>query len=606
MRQVSLKKIFEGLQEKDNFVFLETKRVIGPDCRSYLFSEPAEVIYCTNFREVKKSLEAVEKFLKKGYFAAGYICYEAGCAFEDNLPYRDYGFMPVLWFGIYKKPALILDHRKEIFDDDVTTGNYSISSLKPGVTEKEYTAAINKIKHYIEKGDTYQVNYTFKLKFDFTGSVFDLYAQLREKQSVSYSGIIKSTGKYILSFSPELFFRREGRSILVKPMKGTAERGRYAGEDEKNRVQLSLCAKNRSENVMIVDLLRNDIGKVSETSSVLTTRLFEVERYESLFQMTSTVKGKIQKKVSLCGLLGSIFPSGSVTGAPKIRTMQIINELEKESRMIYTGSIGFFSPCNKAVFNVAIRTLLIDEQSGKGEMGIGSGIVYDSVPEAEYAECILKSDFLTKAAKRFDLIETILWEPVKGYTLLSFHLQRLAESSSFFRFAYEEKNVVRKLYRESRKFAPDKKYRVRLLLKKNGNVSIEHKPLIENGNEKQIAVSDKKVSSSNVFLFHKTTCRDLYDKEYKKFKDRGYFDVVFLNEKNELTEGAISNLFIRKNGVYYTPPLDCGLLNGVYRRYLLSLPGFPAKEKILYRRDIETADEIYLTNAVRGINKVNI
>jgi para-aminobenzoate synthetase / 4-amino-4-deoxychorismate lyase len=603
MRKISLKKILNDIPRVKDFVFLQTSRFDEYNRYSYLFSHPLEIISCRNLSGIEPSLDKVEKMLNKGFFAAGFISYESGFAFEPVFWQEKYYDFPLLWFGIFEKPV-IFDHRYMKFEESTVSCDYGIGPIKADTSEKEYIDSIEKIKRHIEKGHTYQVNRTLKLNFSFKGHPQDIYSGLRKKQSVSYSALVKSGKKYILSFSPELFFRKKKNIILVKPMKGTIERGRFLAEDDENSDALYNCPKNRSENLMILDLLRNDLGKICKPGTVKTRKFFEIEKYESLFQMTSTIEGMARPEVSLFGLFKSLFPSGSVTGAPKIRTMQIINEIEKSDRRIYTGSIGFITPKKDFVFNVAIRTLLLDLDSGKGEMGIGSGIVYDSDPKNEYEECLLKAKFLTETQKSFKLIETILWEPVKGYPLLRLHMQRLSESAEYFGYKYKKDNVIKALNNASEGFNGKQKYRVRLLLDKNGATEISHSALDLKDMDKLITLSSKAVDSSGKWLYHKTTNRALYDSEYSKYKKMGFFDVIFKNEKGQITEGAVSNIFIEKKGIYYTPPIKCGVLNGVYRRHLLHDKKFKIREEILYPEDLLKADSIITTNAVRGIVKV--
>jgi len=321
--------------------------------------------------------------------------------------------------------------------------------------------------------------------------------------------------------------------------------------------------------------------------------------------MTSTVESKVRAGVSLYELFKATFPSGSVTGAPKISSMKIIDELEKSPRRIYTGSIGFLAPNGESAFNVAIRTLLIDAKKKKGEMGIGSGIVYDSDPKREYDECMLKSKFLTQKTKDFSLIETLLWESNKGYPLLKFHLERLSESSKYFDYKYSKKSVAAFLGKISKSFGNDS-YRVRLLLDKNGGINTSY-VIVKRSDDLRLGIfSDKKTNSRNRFLFHKTTNRNMYDKEHKEYRKQGFFDVIFQNEKNEVTEGAISNIIIKKGNMYYTPPVECGLLNGVYRRYLISEKTLNIKERVLSVEDIKTAEKIILTNAIQGMVPVKL
>lgn len=605
MQRVPLNRLLTGASEDDCFVFFDTSRTGTRDKKSYLFRNPSKIISCLNPSGIKRSMDKVETLVKKGYFAAGFLSYEAGFALEDALNRKQPDGFPLLWFGLFKRPETF-NHPGAVFNDDKSGNNYRVKGLKADISKREYVSSIHRIKDSIRKGDTYQINYTFRLNFSFSGSITDLYLSLRRKQSVPYSALIKLGGRYILSFSPELFFRRDGALMQVKPMKGTISRGRLPKEDAGNAKSLRLCPKNRSENIMIVDLLRNDLSRISRKGTVKTKSFFDIEKYESLFQMTSTVESKLRKGVPLYGIFKALFPSGSVTGAPKISSMKIIDKLEKSPRRVYTGGIGFLAPSEKAVFNVAIRTLSIDTGKEKAEMGIGSGIVYDSDAGQEYDECILKAKFLTGKDKDFSLIETILWEPGRGYRLLKFHMIRLSESAGYFDFRYDKKRVMKTLKRLAQSFNGKDSCRVRLLLERAGGVSASNSPLKKNSRRGLIAISSKTVDSRDPFLFHKTTNRRLYDTEHKLYKDKGFFDVIFRNERGEVTEGAISNIFIKKKNTYYTPPLECGLLNGVYRRYLISDKRLRIKEKILYADDIKTADRIILTNAVRGMVTVSL
>ena len=599
------------LEKEKDCVFLETARPDEQNFLSYVFLKPKRVISTFKIEEIETSLAELNKALKKGYYAAGFLSYEAGEAFEATLRHRRcYGF-PLLWFGIYKEP-LIYDHRKARFIKKVVLPknykqkSYTIKNIRPNVSRSSYIKAIAKIKALIAKGFTYQVNYTFKLKFLFSGSPQGLYLELRDKQAVAYSSLVK-TGRYcVLSFSPELFFMKNRGVILARPMKGTASRGKDLKEDTEIAQQLKNSLKNRSENVMIVDLLRNDLGRVSSTGSVTVPRLFNVEKHETLFQMTSDIESRLKVRNLAFDIFRHIFPSGSVTGAPKIKTMQIIKQLEKEPRNVYTGGIGFFSPENLGVFNVAIRTLLIDTRARSGEMGVGSGIIYDSDSRSEYAECRLKADFLVKKAKKFKLIETMLWQPCKGYLFLDLHLKRLENSAKYFNFAHNKESILKALQKLQKSFNRHA-YRIRLLLEKNGNIGLESS-LLKLSPEKtpKIYLSTRKTHSENPFLYHKTTNRKVYDAEYKRSKALGFYDVIFANQKGEITEGAISNIFIRKNAKFYTPPKSCGLLDGVYRKYLLSLRKHVVKEKVLFKKDLLDAEEIYLSNSVRGLVRVRL
>ncbi len=588
---------------KKNFVLLETNRFDKDNHRSFLFSNPAKIISCGKLSDVKNALCEIEDYVSKGYYAAGFISYEAGFSFEESLEGLkvDPDF-PLLWFGIYKRPRMI-DHKEKMTLLRHGKTPYSIENLRPNISKKKYITDIEKIKDFIRRGETYQVNYTFRYRFDFKGSAHSLYEELKKKQSVSYSSLIKTDRFSIVSLSPELFFRKHKDRIEVKPMKGTIDRGKDLDGDREHVEELGHSLKNRSENLMIVDLLRNDLGRISRPGTVATKKLFEVERYETLFQMISIVKAVLKKRVSIYDLLKAIFPSGSVTGAPKISTMKIINSLERELRRVYTGSIGFFSPEGDAVFNVAIRTVLIDNKRGTGEMGIGSGIVYDSDPDKEFDECRLKADFITSKVKDLRLIETILWRPKDGYFFLRAHLKRISLSAEYFNFKFDKICAAKALRDMEKRFSKNSNYRVRLLLDRNGKMELTFSSVSKNKKPERIRFSSKKVCSNDTFLYHKTTNRNLYNEECKRWNEKGYFDIIFTNEKNQITEGTISNIIIKKGRFYYTPPVNCGLLDGVYRRSLLVKKGFPLIEKVLYKKDLCKADRIYMVNSVRGMVK---
>ena len=597
------------MKEKD-FVFLETARPDAENYLSYLFIRPEKIISTFKIDEIKDCFTELNQALKEGYYTAGFLSYEAGEAFEERLRHKQTYDFPLLWFGVYKQP-LIYNHRREKSQKPSPVfggkpGSYLLKNIRANISRQTYIKAIARIKDLIARGLTYQVNYTFKLKFAFSGSPSALYLDLRNNQHVSYSALIKAGSYSILSISPELFFRKKGRTILARPMKGTARRGKTKEQDCQIAAELKNCRKNCSENLMIVDLLRNDLGRISTTGSVRVRRLFNVERYETLLQMTSDIKSRLKTSDLAFDIFSHIFPSGSVTGAPKIKTMEIIRQLEKEPRNIYTGAVGFFSPENSGVFNVAIRTILIDNKNKAGEMGVGSGIVYDSDAKSEFAECRLKADFLVKRPENFQLIETMLWQPETGYLLLAEHLNRLENSAGYFNFLYQKKDILAALKGLSSRFR-QKPYKVRLLLDREGRIKLEPLGLKPAQDQSpKVYCSIKRTDSGNPFLYHKTTNRKSYDHEYKRCKQRGFYDVIFSNEKGQITEGAISNVFIKKNGTLFTPPADCGLLDGVYRRYLLGSKNYIIKEKPLFKKDLKSAEEVYVSNSVRGLVRVHL
>jgi len=603
--------ILSFLNQKQIFVFLESSKQDKDNHLSYIFTEPIKIIQTHDIRKIKSCFTQIELAKKKGHYTSGFISYEAGLIKNKNLQCLPPSKMPLIWMGVFKDP-IIFNHKKNKFinhshisllkNQEFFNQKYKLSNLKIDISSKDYVRNIKKIKQFIESGETYQVNYTTKYKFDFKGSTIALYKQLRNNQNISYGALIRIPELEIVSLSPELFFRQDKNQLMVKPMKGTAIRGVNIKEDIKNRTVLAKDIKNQAENLMIVDLLRNDLGKVSKISSVKVKKLFEVETYKTLLQMTSTITSELKPKTPLFKIFKSLFPCGSITGAPKIKTMEIINKLENKPRGIYTGAIGFFAPNNKAIFNVAIRTITL--KNNKGEMGIGSGITYDSDPIAEYKECKLKAKFLTMPD--FKLIETMLWDNKQKLPLLENHMRRLRQSAKFFNFSLNKKIILEDLNNLTKTLNPKHHYKIRLLLSANSDITLDSSVLLKSKlipNQK-IALSKKKTQSSNIFLYHKTTNRILYNYEYMKYSKLGFFDVIFCNEKNQITEGSISNIFIKKNGIYYTPPIKCGMLPGIFRQNFIQKN--KVKEKILFLADLKTAETIYCTNAIRGMIKVKL
>jgi para-aminobenzoate synthetase/4-amino-4-deoxychorismate lyase len=358
--------------------------------RSFYFADCVEEISATKHEQIVPALRRVEAAVQTGLHAAGFLSYEAAPAFEPNLRVKDATEFPLLWFGLFK------ERREIVAGKFFRNGKLELSDWESSIGETGYCQAVEQIRKHIAAGDTYQVNFTFRLRAHFRGDDLALYHRLCRSQRAGYCAYI-DLGRYrLLSASPELFFKWHNRNLTTRPMKGTRPRGRTTAEDRRYAEELQISAKERAENLMIVDLLRNDMGRISEFGSVQVPKLFEVERYETVLQMTSTITSRLLPQAGLVEILQALFPSGSVTGAPKIRTMKILDGLEDSPRQIYTGCIGFVSPGPEAVFNVAIRTLLLDTQTGVAELGVGSGITYDSSAESEYRECLLKAQFLSQ------------------------------------------------------------------------------------------------------------------------------------------------------------------------------------------------------------------
>ncbi|HNQ35140.1 MAG TPA: aminodeoxychorismate synthase component I [bacterium] len=594
---------------RKNFVLLEDLRPGRGRRRRLLFHDPVEIVRAEEPAAVPAALEKLQEALKQGFYVAGHLDYEAGYGldpfWEKRPKNRAAAGRPLLWFGVYRKPDTCPNPADSRFP--IPSRPFYLGPLKLDTGWKEYARRAARVKEYIARGDVYQVNYTCRYRFDFRGDPLDLYRALHSRQSAGYAAFIRQGRLSILSLSPELFISLRGGLIVTRPMKGTAGRGRSPAEDAARVRRLAASSKERAENLMIVDLLRNDLGRICRTGSVRVTGLYEIESYETLHQMTSTIEGRL-KRVDLPRIFAALFPCGSVTGAPKLRAMEIIAEIEKSPRGPYCGAIGWLGPGGRGLFNVAIRTLVIED--GRGEMGVGGGLTWNSRPAAEYRECRLKGDFLesvqAKSTARFRLLETLRWQG-RTYLYRREHLARLKNSAAFFGFQCDLGKVNRALDAFAGRLEGGE-YRVRLLLNRAGRIKIEAARLKETDAApglSRAAFYPAPVNSQNPFLYHKTTRRRLYNRAHRLATDRGLFDFIFKNERGELTEGAITNLFIEKNGRFFTPPAACGLLNGIWRREFLAAHP-TASERILHPEDLAAADAVYLGNSVRGAVRIEL
>ncbi len=587
------------------FVLLETSRFDKNNKQSLVFNSFVNTVVFRPHDDINDFFDEIDSYRRKGYWLAGYFSYEFGymleeklaCCIDDNLS------LPLAWLGAFNPPIIIQHNKSTSYArwPELNTG-YTINNIKTDITEKEYMSAVKRIKKYIEAGDTYQVNFTFNLNFDFQGDVRNLYSDLRKSQPTSYMAYINTGNDTILSFSPELFLSLKQGKITTRPMKGTMPRGRFVQEDNTNQNILRNSAKNKAENLMIVDLLRNDLGRVARTGTVDVSKLFSIEKYPSIFQMTSTIHACIEKNKTFKNIIDSLFPCGSVTGAPKIRTMQIIRELEKNPRGVYCGAIGYLSPYKDACFNVAIRTVHIDNHN-RGKLGIGGGIVYDSVDKQEYDEALLKSHFLTRKVPEFSLVETIRFSR-EGYYLLDLHMARLKDSCRYFSIPFCYKEIQKRLCDLECRLNRDTVYRVRLLVSADGNIQLQYEILNDIELPVTMQLSSKKILSDDIYVYHKTTHREFLDKARQDAIKKGMGEVIFTNMKGELTEGSFTNIFLLQKGMLYTPSLQCGLLRGVLREHLLQ--NNLAKEKILYPADINTSGKVFIGNSVRGLMEATV
>lgn len=559
----------------------------GGRSRWLRFQHPVSVLQAEGLEQVPNSLAAVESATEEGLYAAGFLTYEAAPAFDPAFVTRQRGSLPLVWFGLFETVEEIdLDPQEQ-------GGIFTLSDWQPSVGVEQYREAVDQIRQWIARGDTYQVNYTFRLWANFDGDPWGFFHALCRVQRAGYCAYV-DIGRHVLcSASPELFFSLSASRILARPMKGTAPRGLTLEEDDRQASWLKRSQKNRAENVMVVDMVRNDLGRIAHPGTVRVTGLFDIERYDSLYQMTSTVEARAD--APLGQIFRALFPCASITGAPKVRTMELITELEGEPRGIYTGAIGFVGPERQAQFNVAIRTVHIDRRSGWAEYGTGGGIVWDSVAEEEYRECASKSLVLTERRPEFSLLETLLWMPDQGYQLLERHVERLAASAHYFDFPVDLEYLSRRLAVLASTLPPEP-HRVRLLLSPRGGVRLEAEP--EKGRKRawRVALAKEPIDRSNRFLFHKTTFRQIYDQAHADFLE--YDDVLLWNLEGELTESTLANLVVRMGHELLTPPVECGLLPGTLRAELLAR-GWIRERKML-KEKLAAADAIYLINSVRG------
>lgn len=565
-----------------------------------VFLSPLKVFQTVDLGQVNSLLSMIEQETKNGHYAAGFISYEAAPAFDEAHAVKERSDFPLLWFGIYENPLPTFNY--DIADELDFSQVISI----PELTKDEYVQSVKKIEKYILDGDIYQANFTFRSQLTL-GDVnpFQLFLSLLRSHPVPYSAYVNTGEHELVSLSPELFLERTGKVICSKPMKGTAHRQLSAKEDFAAALGLSLDSKNRAENIMIVDMVRNDLGRICEMGSVKTAPIFHVDTYNTVHQMISCVKGELPKDIRFSDILKATFPAASITGAPKIRAMQIIEELEHSPRKAYTGSIGCLTPTDDFCFNVAIRTLLFSDQGT--ELGIGSGIVADSKPLDEWQESLLKSTFISRKLPDFQMLETILWTSDAGFFYLNEHLQRLRSSHQYFNWPWDEGNIVGTLQEKLQRFVEGNIAIVRLLTSPNGDVRVEVFPLSQlgwNTDVLKIKIASKKTDSKDLFLYHKTTNREFYSKQFKLARKEGFDEVIFTNEKDEITEGAISNIFIREGDNWFTPPISCGLLPGIWRA--MKIAELNADERVLKITDLQKADEIIIGNSVRDVGTGNI
>jgi para-aminobenzoate synthetase/4-amino-4-deoxychorismate lyase len=560
-----------------------------------VFERPRQVIEALRLEDVRPAMAEAEAARARGHWVGGFVAYEAAAAFDPALTTRTPGNLPLVWFGVFDAPSTPSPDGSPAGPAPATAGAPTVD-WTADVTREEYDAAIARVRDAIQAGDSYQTNYTFRLRSRLdVASLAGRYDALRRAQRAPYAAHLDIGRWQILSLSPELFFRLDGRTVTTRPMKGTIARGRFPEEDAGRAATLQASTKNRAENVMIVDLMRNDVGRMAEVGSIVVPALFEIERYPSVFQMTSTITGRVRPAAAVTDLFTALFPAGSITGAPKTSSMRLITEIERAPRGVYCGAVGVLAPDGDAVFNVAIRTAVVDTTTGEVEYGVGGGITWDSLPGDEYAEALSKAGFLD-APPVFSLLETMRLEG-GGVIRLERHLRRLERSAGYFGIPFDAAHVTSVLDEHLREH-PGGSRRARLLLAPHGVATVDSEPFTPGAAGAPpvpVALARSPVSSQDRFLFHKTTHRAIYDRQ--RAASESVFDVLLWNERGEITEFTIGNVVVELDGRRYTPPVDCGLLAGTFREELLDAGA--VAERVIKIGDLKRASRVWLVNSLR-------
>ena len=587
----------KAMKRGSPFVFLDDAKP-GTE-RQILYAEPERIISATDPAELVSAFREIDSAVRDGFHVAGYFSYELGYFLEPRLSSiapqaRD---EPLLWFGLFRSKSVFSGQEGTRWLRESVQGRAYAGPLRFAISEENYDEKFRVAQEYIRAGDVYQINLTFPGYFRFCGDPLALYARLRMGAMAGQGAYVFDGTKSILSLSPELFFCVEKNRITAKPMKGTAPRASDGNADAQLRAGLARSEKDRAENLMIVDLIRNDLGRLAKVGSVHANDLFAVESYPTLHQMVSTVDAELRNDVNIEKLVRAVFPCGSVTGAPKIRAMEIIRELEATPRGIYCGAIGAFSPDSTSSFNVAIRTITISDNCGV--LGVGSAIVADSERSAEYAECLLKAKYFTKAHSPIGLIETLRYEPKHGFLRVELHLARLKAGAASLDIPFDQSAALHAMDAAARKSTIV--LRVRLQLFEDGGLEVTAQPFEVPGPNAvcKYALSEHFVQSEDLLARHKTNWRELYDSERAKWNAYGVDEVLFLNQRGEIAEASASNVFVRIDERLVTPPLTSGALDGCLRRSLIA--DGSCVEGVLRMEDLKQADAIYFGNSVREL-----
>ena len=555
----------------------------------HTFTKPIKELKTRNLAQVKDLLAQVEDYQQQGYYVVGYVSYEAAPAFEEKLAVHPAPLMGeyLLYFTVHdsvEKSIMPLTY------DEIDMP----SNWKEETSKEEYEKAIAQIHHHLRQGDTYQVNYTVQLKQAVTANPFAIYNRMVVEQEAGYNAYVEHDEMAVISMSPELFFEQKGCDLTTRPMKGTTKRGLTNQEDLDQAAWLEQDPKNRSENMMIVDLLRNDMNRLSEVGSEHVERLCQVEQYSTVWQMTSTIKSQVRPDVDLVEIFHSLFPCGSITGAPKIATMEIIKNLEPQARGVYCGTIGILLPNGRRIFNVAIRTIQLHK--GQAIYGVGGGITWDSTWESEYNEVHQKAAVLYRKQVPFQLITTGKISQ-KHLLFKEEHIDRLRKAGRYFAYPFNPENLLQRIDAECQACHVEKDYRLRISISKSGDIDLccqELTPLSPAFCQAQLCLQERSLQTP--FTYFKTT--------YRPHLTVAKQEKIYHNETGELLETSIGNLVLQIAGKLYTPPINLGILPGIYRQHLLEKG--KVEEKVLTLEELAQAEAIYGCNAVRGLYKLSL
>jgi para-aminobenzoate synthetase/4-amino-4-deoxychorismate lyase len=565
---------------------------------SFRLTDPAGILEAMRPEDVVLTLAAAEGAAARGLWVAGFVTYEAAPGLDPSLvvrpraPNDPFARLPLAWFAMFqqRQETVLPSPRDEAPPSDAWI---------PTIDRARYDRAIARIREHIAAGDTYQVNHTLRLRSTVEGDERGLYRDLCFAQRGAHSAYLNAGRYRILSASPELFFRLDGDRLTTRPMKGTAPRGRWLAEDDAVRERLTASVKDRAENAMIVDLLRNDLGRIARPGTVRWSKVFEPERFETVWQLTSTVTADLTSGTGLADVFRALFPSGSITGAPKVRTMGIIADLEDAPRGVYCGAVGFLAPATAdpptASFNVAIRTVVVDAESRTAEYGVGGGITWGSSASGEYDETVAKAKVLTARRPPFELLESMRRDPGEPIRRLEEHVERLRSSAVYFGFTFDEAAVRAAM--DEAGVAADRSVKIRLRLSRVGTIEVSSAALDRGAPEPvRLAVDDVPVDPSDVFLFHKTTMRRRYEDARVRHPDAD--DTVLINTRGEITETSVANIAAKLGGRWLTPPLDAGVLAGTERAALVAERTL--EERAISIEEARMAEELAVFNSVRG------